>query len=40
MDCEISGNTLEPGDMHCSECSAFVQNDYSDEEMMVLDECP
>jgi len=40
MDCEICGYELQPGDMHCPNCLTLVQNDFSDEEMIVLDECP
>jgi len=40
MECEVCGNEIKNGELHCSACFSLVQNEFLDEEMIVVDEMP
>ncbi len=38
MKCGVCDSDIEPGELHCPSCSALVQSDFLDEEMIVNDD--
>ncbi|HJM27827.1 MAG: hypothetical protein QF596_03120 [Acidimicrobiales bacterium] len=38
MECEVCGNSIKSGDLHCDSCFSLVQNEFLDEEMIVADD--